>query len=85
MAMSTQVAQYAHRRMTKRLVRTLPFLGALIALVTLGRAIRRKGVVGGSLDTALDFAPVVGSIKNAAEIVRGRDLIRDKPAPQFKS
>ncbi len=85
MAVSKQVAQYAQRRVTKRLLRTVPFLGALVALVTLGRAIRRKGLVGGSVDTALDFAPVVSGIKNAAEIVRGRDFIRDRPVPVFKN
>jgi hypothetical protein len=83
-AVSTQVAQYAQRRMTKRMMRAVPFLGALIALVTLGVAIRRKGVIRGSVDTALDFTPVVGTVKNAAEIVVGRDLIRDKPVPAFK-
>ena len=84
MAVSTQVAQYAQRRVTKRLIRAVPFLGALVALVTLGAAIRRKGVLRGSVDTALDFTPVVSTIKNAAEIVRGRDLIRDKPVPASK-
>ena len=84
MAVSTQVTQYAQRRITRRLMRTVPFLGAFIALVTLGRAMRRKGVVGGAVDTALDFTPVVGGIKNAAEIVRGRDLIRDRQAPALK-
>ena len=84
MAVSTQVAQYAQRRMTKRMIRAVPFLGALVALVTLGVAIRRKGVLRGSVDTALDFTPVVGTVKNAAEIVRGRDLLRDKPVPVFK-
>jgi hypothetical protein len=77
-AVSTQVTQYAQRRVTRKLIRAVPFLGALVALVTLGRAIRRKGVLGGSVDTALDFTPFVGGVKNAAEIVRGRDLIRDK-------
>jgi hypothetical protein len=82
---STQVSQYAQRRVTKRLMRAVPFLGAVIALVTLGRAIRRKGVIGGSVDTALDFTPVVGGIKNAAEIVRGRDLIRDRTVGGIRS
>ena len=84
MAVSTQVAQYAQRRMTRRMMRAVPFLGALVALVTLGVAIRRKGVLRGSVDTALDFTPVVGGLKNTAEIVRGRDLLRDKPVPAFK-
>jgi hypothetical protein len=77
-AVSTQVAQYAQRRMTRKLMRAVPFLGAFVALATLAAAIRRKGLVRGSVDTALDFTPVVGGVKNAAEIVRGRDLIRDR-------
>ena len=85
MAVSRQLTQYAQRRVTKRLMRTVPFIGALVALATLGRAIRRKGFFRGSVDTALDFTPVVGGIKNAAEIARGRDLIRDKPVPVFKN
>ena len=50
-----------------------------VALVTVGQAIRRKGALGGSVDTALDFIPWVGGVKNAAEAVRGRDFIRDRP------
>jgi hypothetical protein len=46
--------------------------------VTLGAAIKRKGWFGGALDTALDFTPVVGTIKNMAEVGRGRDFIRDR-------
>ena len=46
--------------------------------MTLGSAIRRKGWFGGALDTALDFTPVVGTMKNMAEVGRGRDFIRDR-------
>jgi hypothetical protein len=72
------MARYAQRRVTRKLMRAVPFLGAVVALATLGSAIRRKGFLGGSVDTALDFTPVVGGVKNVAEIVRGRDLIRDR-------
>ena len=78
MTMRGQAVQYAQRRITRKLMRAIPFLGAVVALATLGAAIRRKGLVGGSLDTALDFIPGVGGVKNAAEIVRGRDLIADR-------
>lgn len=60
------------------MTRAIPWLGAAIALATLGTAIRRKGFFRGSLDTALDFTPGVGSVKNAAEVLRGRDFLRDK-------
>ena len=70
--------QFGKRRITKKLIRAVPLLGAVVAIVTLGRAIRRKGMLGGSVDTALDFIPVVGGIKNTAEIARGRDFIADR-------
>ena len=70
--------QYGQRRVTRKLVRAIPCLGAAIAAATLVRAIRRKGMFGGTVDTALDFIPFVGGAKNAAEIVRGRDFIADK-------
>ena len=78
MGMSKQLRQYAARRVTRRLVRAVPWIGGIVALVTIGSAIRRKGFVGGSLDTALDMIPYVGGAKNLAEIGRGRDFIRDK-------
>ncbi len=78
MAISRQVTQYARTRATKKLSRALPWLGGLLALATLGGAIRRKGWFGGTLDTALDFIPFVGGAKNLAEAGRGRDFIRDK-------
>ena len=78
MSMSKQLRQYAASRVTRRLVRTVPWIGGIIALVTLGSAIRRKGFLGGSVDTALDMIPFIGGAKNLAEIGRGRDFIRDK-------
>jgi hypothetical protein len=59
-------------------MRSMPWIGGAIALVTLGSAIRRKGMFGGTLDTALDCIPFVGAVKNLAEAGRGRDFIRDK-------
>lgn len=78
MGMTRQLGQYATRQATRKLVRAVPWLGAVVALVTLGGAIKRKGWFGGALDTALDFTPVVGTIKNLAEVGRGRDFIRDR-------
>ena len=78
MAMTTQLRQYATRRLTRRLTRALPWVGGLFALATLGSAVRRKGVFGGTADVALDFIPLVGGAKNLAEAMRGRDFIRDR-------
>lgn len=79
MGLSQQLGRYASRRLTRRLTRTLPWVGGAIVLFTVGKAIRNKGVMGGTLHTALDFIPFVGGIKNVAELVRGRDFFPDRP------
>jgi hypothetical protein len=78
MSISQQAVQYGQRRLTRKLRRSIPWVGGLLALMTLGAAIRRKGLFRGALDTALDFTPFVGGVKNVAEAVRGRDFIGDK-------
>jgi hypothetical protein len=80
MAATKLLRQYATRTATRRLTRAIPWIGGAIALVTLGSAIRRKGFLGGTVHTGLDFIPFVGAAKNLAEAVRGRDFIPDRPA-----
>jgi len=85
MAMPQQLSRYAGRKVTRRLTRAIPWVGAAIALITLGSAIRRKGFVGGTVHTALDSIPFVGGAKNLAEAVRGRDFIPDRiPRPALR-
>ena len=78
MAIQQQALKYGQRRLLQRASRSLPWIGAAIALITLGSAIRRKGFIGGTVDSALNALPFVGGMKNAAEVVRGRDFIRDR-------
>ena len=59
----------------------MPWIGGVIAIAAVGAAVRRKGLFGGTLDTALDAIPGIGAVKNAVEAVRGRDFIRDKRVP----
>jgi hypothetical protein len=66
-------------RMSRRLRRSVPFIGTALALAAIGATIRRKGMVGGSLDAGLNAIPFVGAAKNAFEVVRGRDLFPDRP------
>lgn len=80
MAIQQQALKYGQRRLLRRVSRSIPWIGAVVALVTVGAAIRRKGVVGGTVDTALDAIPFVGAAKNLAEVARGRDFIRDRHA-----
>jgi hypothetical protein len=58
--------------------RSIPWIGAAIAIVTVGSAIRRKGSVRGLIHSGLDAIPFVGGAKNVAEAVRGRDFIPDR-------
>lgn len=81
MSITGQALQYGQRRLTRKMLRAIPWLGAVVALGTLGASIRRKGALGGTVDTVLDFIPFVGGLKNTAEIIRGRDLIPDKRLP----
>ncbi len=78
MAIHHQALKYGQRRVLTRLTRSIPWIGVAVALVTLGSSIRRKGFFGGTLDSAVNAIPFVGAVKNTAEVVRGRDFIRDK-------
>ncbi len=80
--MSIQNAtRFGQTRLAQRVGRSLPWVGAAIALYTLALAVRHKGVLGGSVDTALNAIPFVGGVKNAAEVIRGRDFIPDRRRP----
>lgn len=78
MANTRPLRNYAGRKIARRLTRSIPYIGAAIALVTLGAAIRRKGLLRGALHSGLDAIPFVGGAKNIAELVRGRDFLPDK-------
>jgi len=57
----------------------MPWIGSLVAIATIGSVLRRKGLVRGTMDTALNFIPFVGGAKNVAEAMRGRDFFPDRP------
>jgi hypothetical protein len=81
MANTRPIRNYAGKKIAKRLTRSIPWIGAAIAVVTIGSAIRRKGFVRGLIHSGLDAIPFVGGAKNLAEVVRGRDFIPDRIAP----
>lgn len=64
-------------QVAKRLARSLPFGGSLIAIALVGSDISRKGVVRGVLNSGIDAIPFVGLAKNGIELVTG-DLFADK-------
>jgi hypothetical protein len=77
--MSNRVARWGGARLSRRLRRSVPIVGGVIAVATVVGTMRRKGVVGGAFDTGLNAVPFVGAFKNLVEIARGRDFFPDRP------
>lgn len=78
MAVPGGLVRWGGLRASRRLSRSLPWIGGLIALATVASTVRRKGVVRGSLDTGLNALPLVGAMKAAVETIRGRDFFPDR-------
>jgi len=76
--MTHRVTRWGGARLSRRLSRSLPWVGALIAVATVASTIRRKGVISGTLDTGLNAIPLVGAAKNIVEMARGRDFFPDR-------
>ena len=82
--MGQKMVRYGGLKLSQRLRRSIPYVGTVIAVATVAATIRRKGVVSGTLDTGLNAMPLVGALKNAAEILRGRDFFPDRfPADKY--
>ena len=75
------MASWGGARLSRRVSRSLPWIGAAVAVVTVASTIRRKGVISGALDTGLNAVPFVGAAKNAIEVFRGRDFFPDRYGP----
>jgi hypothetical protein len=67
--------------MSRRMARSLPFIGVVIGAATVVSAMRRKGVISGAVDTGINAVPFVGLAKNAVEVARGRDFFPDRYGP----
>jgi hypothetical protein len=65
----------------KRVAKSIPYVGTVMAIGMVGYDIKKKGVVKGVLNSGLDAIPFVGLGKNVVEFFTG-DLIPDKPANQ---
>ena len=78
--MTHRVARWGGARLSRRLRRSVPIVGGVIAVATVVGTMRRKGVIGGAFDTGLNAVPFVGALKNLVEISRGRDFFPDRTA-----
>ena len=78
MTVGPRLTRWASARLSRRVARSIPILGAAIAAATVVVTMRRKGVIGGAFDTGLNAMPGIGAAKNAIEVVRGRDFFPDR-------
>jgi hypothetical protein len=81
MTMTRRITSWGGARLSRRVSRSLPWIGAAVAIVTIASTMRRKGVISGALDTGLNAVPFVGAAKNVLEVVRGRDFFPDRYGP----
>jgi len=63
--------------LARRVAKSIPYVGTVMAIGFVGYDIRRKGVVKGVLNSGLDAIPFVGLAKNGIEYFTG-DFFPDK-------
>jgi hypothetical protein len=61
----------------------IPVVGAAVAIGLIGYEIKKKGLIKGVVNTALDATPFLGATKNAVEIFTG-EWLSDKPTTTRK-
>ena len=61
----------------KRVAKSIPYVGTVMAIGLVGYDIKNKGVVKGVLNSGLDAIPFVGLGKNVVELFTG-DFFPDK-------
>jgi len=81
MAIADHVIRWGGAKLARRMSRSLPWVGAVVAVATVASTMRRKGVISGALDTGLNAIPVLGAAKNVIEVARGRDFFPDRYGP----
>lgn len=77
-SLSKKVAHVGGWAIAKRVAKSIPYVGTVMAIGLVGYDIKNKGVVKGVLNSGIDAIPVVGFAKNAVEFFTG-DFFPDKP------
>jgi hypothetical protein len=70
-------------RLAVKVSKSMPLVGTAIAIGLVGYEIKKKGLVKGLVNTALDATPVVGVAKNVIETFTG-EWLPDKPTKENK-
>ena len=83
-SLSKKVAHAGGWAIAKRVAKSVPYVGTVMAIGLVGFDIKNKGVVKGILNSGIDAIPVVGFAKNAVEFFTG-DFFPDKPQSNVNS
>lgn len=70
-------------RVARKVGKSVPLLGTAVVIGLMGYEIKKKGLMKGVVNTALDATPVLGTAKNVIELFTGdwladKDLVKDK-------
>ncbi len=76
-SLKRKLAKAGGWKIAKRVAKSIPYVGTVMAIGLVGYDIKRKGVVKGVLNSGLDAIPFVGLGKNAIELFAG-DFFPDK-------
>ncbi len=68
-------------RLAIKAAKSVPVVGAAVAVGLVAYEVKKKGLIKGLVNTALDATPIIGVTKNAIEMITG-DWLPDKPASQ---
>ena len=77
-ALTDRLVRWGGMRLSRRFTRSLPMIGVVFAAAGIAAAVRKKGFIGGVVDSGLNAIPMLGAAKNAVELARGRDFVRDR-------
>jgi hypothetical protein len=64
-------------RVARKVGKSVPLLGTAVVIGLMGYEIKKKGLMKGVVNTALDATPVLGTAKNVIELFTG-DWLADK-------
>lgn len=82
-SLTRKAAEAGGWKLARRVAKSIPYVGTAMTIGLISYDIKRKGVVGGVLNSGIDAIPFVGLAKNAVEFFTG-DIFPDKPAVNGK-
>ncbi len=71
------LARAGGMRIVKKIGKALPVVGVAVTVGMVGYEVKKKGLLRGIVNTALDATPLIGTAKNVIEVFTG-DWLPDK-------